>query len=220
MNIIKLITLNQTRQLKLKKFNGNSRGELYKGTSWEATDFTSLPSYDNNSRIWGGYEFEYPDEDEVTNWDNLYQFTDFVINSSESDFATGIWSSFIEANFIDYFLFLNLIRATDNTGKNIYLGRYNADEPYFYIPWDLDGCFETIWDGTDENITNDILTNGFMDRVISENPNNTIVHAASTWFYYRNDIFRFNSLSNSITNQYIFLQENKIYERETLVYPN
>jgi hypothetical protein len=117
-------------------------------------------------------------------------------------------------------LFLNLIRATDNKGKNIYLAKYKPDEPYYYIPWDLDGCFGTIWNGTNQNITNDILTNGFMNRVIDENPNNTFTNIASTWFDYRDDIFSLNSLSNSITNQYNFFQDNKVYEREFLVYPN
>jgi len=132
------------KQLKLKKYNGNMRGELYKGASWGASTFTSLPSYNNNIRVWSGYEFEYPDDDEITDWNNLYQFTDFVMNSSESDFTSSIWSKFVEENFINYFLFLNLIRATDNTGKNIYLGKYKANEPYFYIPWDLEDCFGTI----------------------------------------------------------------------------
>jgi spore coat protein H len=208
------------KQLKLKKFNDNMRGELYKGASRGAPTFTNLPSYNNSSRAWGGYEFKYPDKDEITDWDNLYEFTNFVMNSSESDFERDIWSQFVEDNFIDYFLFLNLIRATDNTGKNIYLGKYKADEPYFYIPWDLDGCFGTNWQGTNENITDDILANGFMDRVIDENPNNTFMSIASKWFDYRNDIFSLNSLSNSITNQYNLLQENKVYERESLVYSN
>lgn len=209
------------KQLKLKKFNGNIRGELYKGYSWGASvTFTSLPSYNNNNRVWSGYQFKYPNENDITDWNNLYQFTDFVINSSESDFATNIWSEFVEDNLVDYFLFLNLIRATDNKGKNIYLAKYKTDEPYYYIPWDLDGCFGTIWNGTNQNITNDILTNGFMKRVIDENPNNTFTNIASTWFDYRDDIFSLNSLSNSITNQYNFFQDNKVYEREFLVYSN
>lgn len=208
------------KQLKLKKFNGNMRGELYKGISWGSATFTALPMYDNNSRVWGGYEFKYPDEDQITDWNNLYQFTDFVMNSSESDFASSIWSKFVEDNFIDYFLFLNLIRATDNTGKNIYLAKYKADEPYFYVPWDLDGCFGTIWDGTEANITNGILINGFMDRVIDENPNNIMSNIAATWFDYREDIFSLKSLSDFITEQYNFLQNNKVYERESLVYSN
>ncbi|MCT4665901.1 MAG: CotH kinase family protein [Flavobacteriales bacterium] len=209
------------KQLKLKKFNGSMRGELYKGIDWGgATTFSSLPSFDNNNRTWGGYSFKYPDSDEITDWNNLYQFTDFVMNSSESDFANSIWSKFDKDNFIDYFLFLNLIRATDNIGKNIYVGKYKSSSPYFFTPWDLDGCFGTIWDGTYKNITNDILANGFMDRIIDENPNNSFVNTATKWFEYRNNIFALDSLSNSITKQYNFLRDHKIYERESLVYSN
>lgn len=209
------------KQLKLKKYNGNMRGELYKGADWGgAVTFTGLPSYKNDVRIWSGYKFKYPDEDEITNWDKLYQFTNFVMNSSESDFESDIWSLFSEDNFIDYFLFLNLIRATDNTGKNVYVAKYKADEPYFYVPWDLDGCLGTNWEGKNSNITDDILTNGFINRVIQENPKNTFNTASSRWFDYRDDIFSDDSLSNTISQQYSYFQTNKIYERESLVYSN
>jgi len=208
------------KQLKLKSYNDNIRGELYKGISWGASTFTSLPSYDNGSRTWSGYEYKYPKEDDITDWGNLYQFTNFVINSSEIDFSSSIWTNFNEDNYIDYFLFLNLIRATDNTGKNIYLAKYNTNEPYFYIPWDLDGCFGTIWNGTNSNITNDILTNGFINRVLDLNPNYISISISNSWFIYRDTVFNNDTLSNSILEQYNFLKNNKIYEREAIVYPN
>lgn len=208
------------KQLKIKKFNDNLRGELYKGYTWGASTFTSLPSYNNNSRVWGGYEFEYPKSSEITDWSLLYQFTNFVINSSESEFENDIWSRFEKDNFINYFLFLNLIRATDNTGKNIYLAKYKQGEPYFYIPWDLDGCFGTIWDGTNLNITDDILTNGFLSRVIDRNPKNILIDIANKWFENKNHVFSYASLSESIRQQYETLDNNKIYERESLVYSN
>jgi hypothetical protein len=208
------------KQLKIKKFDGIIDGELYQGADRGATTFKSLVPYNNEQREWGGYEFEYPDEDEVTDWNNLFQFTDFVINSSTTDFANRIWSKFSEENFIDYFLFLNLIRATDNLGKNIFLGKYKANEPYFYIPWDLDGCFGNFWDGTKDSYAEGILTNGFMNRVINENPNNTFVNIASKWFEYRKNVFSLHALSSSIADQYNFLDDNKMYERESLVYPN
>lgn len=208
------------KQLKIKKFNDNLRGELYKGYTWGASTFTSLPSYNNNSRVWGGYEFEYPKSSEITDWSLLYQFTNFVINSSESEFENDIWSRFEKDNFINYFLFLNLIRATDNTGKNIYLAKYKQGEPYFYIPWDLDGCFGTIWDGTNLNITDDILTNGFLSRVIDRNPKNILIDIANKWFENKNHVFSYASLSESVRQQYETLDNNKIYERESLVYSN
>ncbi len=207
------------KQLKLKSFTDNIRGELYKGISWGASTFTDLPSYDNASRVWSGYEIKYPKDDEITDWDNVYQFTDFVMNSSDIDFTNSIWTKFEVDNYSDYFVFLNLIRATDNTGKNIYLAKYKTDDPYFYVPWDLDGCFGTIWDGTNENITDDILSNGFINRVIEINPNNISSGISNKWFDFRDNILN-NALSNSILEQYNFLQNNKIYEREAIVYPN
>lgn len=209
------------KQLKIKKFNGSIRGELYKGTSWgTANTFVEAPTYNNNLPTWGGYEIKHPDEDDIIDWNNLYLFTDFVINTSESDFYNTIWSKFNEENFIDYFLFVNLIRATDNTGKNIYLAKYKKNEPYFYTPWDLDGCFGTNWEGINKNTTDDILTNGFINRIINENPNNTFTKTANKWFAYRENIFQTDTLKNTIKKQYNFFKNNKIYERESLVYAN
>ncbi|NMH86276.1 CotH kinase family protein [Flavivirga algicola] len=209
------------KQLKLKSFKDEIRGELYKGVSWGgAVNFTRLPTYDNSSRIWGGYEMKYPKDDDITDWDNLYQFTDFVMNSSNTQFIDNIWEEFDFDNYSDYFLFLNLLRATDNTGKNVYLAKYQSDEPYFYVPWDLDGCFGTIWNGNNENITNDILINGLIDRVIVLNPNNSATAISNKWFEYRNNVFDSTSLIEAIETQYEFLLNNKIYEREALVHSN
>ncbi|WPR70539.1 CotH kinase family protein [Flavobacterium sp. NG2] len=208
------------KQLKLKSYNGTIRGELYKGISWGASTFESLPSYNNSSRIWGGYEMKSPNDDETTDWENLYQFTNFVLNSSNSDFNDNIWNKFNYDNYTDYFIFLNLLRAADNTGKNIYLAKYTTNGSYFYIPWDLDGCFGTIYNGTNQNITNDILTNGLFDRVIKLNPNNYSNTISSKWFEYRNTILKENNLISKIENQYQYLLDNKIYEREKLIYSN
>ncbi|WP_157757622.1 CotH kinase family protein [Pseudalgibacter alginicilyticus] len=60
---------------------------------------------------------KYQDENEITDWENIYQFINFVINSSDIDFTNNIWEQFNLDNYSGYFLFLNLIRATENTGK-------------------------------------------------------------------------------------------------------
>jgi len=208
------------KQLKIKSYNGNIRGELYKGVSWGASTFSNLPSFDNNNRLWSGYQMKYPKESHITDWQNIYDFTNFVINSSDTDFNTNVWNHFNQDNYLDYFIFLNLLRATDNTGKNIYIAKYNTNEPYFHIPWDLDGCFGTIWNGTNENITNDILTNGFHNRVIQLNPNNYTDFVSNRWSYLRNNILDETTLLNAIENKCLYLLDNKIYERETLAYPN
>lgn len=206
--------------LKLKKFNDDIRGELYKGVSWGATTFTRLPNYNNNNRLWSGYEYDYPEREDTTEWLHVYNLTDFIINATEEEFDNSIWDRFQIDNYIDYFIFLNVIRATDNTGKNIYLGKYKSNEPYFYIPWDLDGSFGTIWDGSEMNITDGIIRNAFQDRVIVYNPQNCNLTTADRWFDYRDNILSNDQLLESIESIYTEFTDNKVYEREAIVYPN
>lgn len=208
------------KQLKIKSFKNVIRGELYKGVSWGAPAFRRLPDYNNDSREWSGYEMKFPKEKDITDWSNLYQFTDFVINSSNLEFVDTIWDRFDIENYSNYFLFVNLIKARDNLGQNIYVAKYKADEPYFYVPWDLDGSFGTIWNGANNNNSKSILRNGFMERVIDLNPNDFSSAISKKWFAYRDNIFNYDELSDTITTTYNFLLENKIYERESIVYNN
>ncbi len=204
------------KQLQLKKYKTSIKGELYKGISWgDAVTFSNLENYNNNSRIWSGFETKYPKESDITNWDNLYNFVDFVINSSDEDFQNTIHDKFQMHNAIDYFIFLNLLRATDNTGKNIYIAKYNENEPYFYAPWDLDGTHGIIWNGERRNKTDDILSNDLYNRLFDTFFFNKA--AAKRWFELRdNSVLETSHLVDNISKSYNFLLENGNYERETL----
>lgn len=209
------------KQLKLKSFNDEIRGELYKGISWAGgTHFYDLKNINNDQITWNGYEYKYPKEEDIIDWGQLYDFVNFVVNSSDINFSNEIWNRFNFDNYGDYYLFLNLIRARDNQGKNIYLAKYNTKSAYFYAPWDLDGVFGTDWKGLNDVDTDDILTNGFMKRVNTLNPDNSSAKIANKWFDYRKGIFSKEQLSNSFTETYQYLNTHKIYEREAIVYPN
>tara|TARA_B110000238_G_scaffold64559_1_gene70960 strand:- start:449 stop:2137 length:1689 start_codon:yes stop_codon:yes gene_type:complete len=207
------------KQLKLKKYKNEIRGELYKGIGHDA-NFKILKDYDNKINTWSGWELKYPKENDIIDWKNLHDFTDFIINSPNNLFINGIWEKFDVDNYINYFLFLNLIKADDNTGKNTYLATYNSDEPYFYIPWDLDACFGSWWDGSyDNNNTDVILSNGFFERV-NKTDSNILKKISTKWFFLRETTFSYENVSNLISKQYYFLNNNKMYEREALIYPN
>lgn len=204
------------KQLQVKKYNSNIRGELYKGIGWGASTFTASPPFNNSLRIWSGFEMRYPKEEDITDWTNIYNFVDFVINSTDANFEDGISDKFKIDNAIDYYIFLNLLRVTDNTGKNIYIAKYTTDEPYFYVPWDLDGSLGIIWNGNQVNTTNDILTNGLYNRLLGAN--NIIFNedVSSRWFELRNNILEESNLISNISETYNFLLENANYEREIL----
>jgi hypothetical protein len=213
------------KQLKLKKYDEQKgiRGELYKGQGWGATIFSTCPSYSNNSFLWvnqngSGYDCKYPNE-VYPNWKPLYDFVYFVIYSSDTDFYNQYPSYFNVNNAIDYFIFLNLAAAWDNTGNNLFVARYNTNEPYFYVPWDYDGSFGNYWDGTKYAKTDTILINGFYKRLLKDNSENGFMHRLKNkWQELRNDWLTVSILMASFNENYDYLLQNGVYEREELIW--
>ncbi len=208
------------KQLQLKKYANNTiKGELYKGTTVDDGDtFVSAPPFDNNSLTWSGFEYKEPSE--KTDWTNLHDFVNFVATSSNTDFYAQYQSRFNFANAVDYYLFLNLMRATDNTAKNIYIAKYKANEPYFYAPWDLDGVLGNDWSGTNVNITNDMLTNRLYDRLLNDYSAGGFREAlVGRWASLRATIITEAHIKAEIDANNKYLLASNVYEREHLVWP-
>lgn len=205
--------------LKLVKEDSTGvRGELFQGSSYDgAVTFDSLPPKKNFMRRWGGHDIEYPYPNNHP-WDNLYPFTDVVVNGGETAFAKAVKEQLQLDNIVDYFLFINAVRAPDNLGKNIYLARYDAGAPYFYVPWDLDGTFGTIFSGQRMNKTSDFLTNGLLRRLIAENPENFIERFKERWLELRETSLKTEDLITWQKHQYYLLLKSGAYEREKLAW--
>lgn len=207
------------KQLQLEQYDGTLRGELYKGVDWGVTTFHSLPGFPGPEPFWDGFEYDYPEE--LVEWINLYGFADFIINEEDYYFYLD-YKKIIELNnAVDYFIFLNLLRAKDNTGKNIFIARYDFDQPYFYVPWDLDGVFGTMYLGLKEPITNDLLSNGMYDRLIKDCEaagfNQTL---RSRWNVLRQNVITESSIMAMFQQNYDLLHSNGAYEREALTWPD
>ncbi len=201
--------------LKLKKFDNEIKGELYKGDSWgRATMLTGVDSYNNSSDYWSGYEYKHPKE--LIDWSNVHSFVSFVVNSDKTTFDNTYSQKIDVDNMLDYFIFMNLIRAIDNTGKNIYLAKYKKNEPYFYVPWDLDGTFGTYWDGSNQNVYNDILFNGLYTRLWENH--DFRVKLTNRWNELRTSIITEEHIGNMLTNNYLELKDNGTYDREKMVW--
>ncbi len=206
------------KQLQLKKqTTANTGGELYKGDGWDlGTMFSGVPALPTEkTELWGGWELSYPDADQ-TDWKSMYNFTDFVVNSSDTVFKQQISTKLREDNFADYFIFLNLLRAEDNQGKNLFLARYNETAPYFIAPWDLDGTWGYYWSGDQKNVTNDVLSNNLFNRLIATDKFKT--QLATRWFSLRENLLSIDSLYAAIKTNHSFLTGNGVYERESLVW--
>lgn len=205
------------KQLQLK--NEANGGELYKGDGWNgATTFDNLPALPSAPvELWGGWEYKFPDW-EVSTWNKLHSFTDFVKNSSNSMFTSQIDSEIDMTSFIDYFLYLNLTFAFDNTGKNTFLAKYQTGDPYFIVPWDLDGVFGYSWQGVKINRTGEILSNNLYDRLLENNPNDFRNRLAIRWKELRQTNFSQTSLFNKLDSYKNFLENSKVYDREAIIY--
>ncbi len=206
------------KQLKLKKFtNGEIQGELYKGKEWgEATLFASLPSYSNGDTFWGGFEYKYPKQ---IDWENLYDFVDFVVYEDSSSFYADYENRFDKENAVNYFIFLNLLKALDNTGKNIFIAKYKQNEPYFYVPWDLDGTLGIMWDGTIDYNHYGILKNGLYERlVLDREPFGFIDKLQNKWHALRANILTKDSIVKRFDIEYDYLLSNAVYERESIAW--
>jgi hypothetical protein len=117
-------------------------------------------------------------------------------------------------NAVDYFIFLNITYAIDNTGKNLYTARYNQETPYFFVAWDLDGTFGNSWTGERLTDSNNILTNGLYERLIS-NPI-FVAMLKERWAFLKSDVLSETTINSKFVDNYNFLKGNGVYERERM----
>jgi len=211
------------KQLKLKKNVGNTiHGELFKANSYNGgPDFTKSPAqYKNIFPHWNGWKTEYPFIDYTSDFSGLSKFTSFVVNGTDEEFSKSIENEVYIANVIDYYLFVNTVRATDNLGKNYYLGKYDSGEPYVIIPWDLDGVMGIIQDGKRETVMTTIFGNGLFDRLLELNVNGYRNKVKNRWITLRASAFSNEALLSRVDKIYTKFTKNKVYEREQLVWKN
>ncbi len=210
------------KQLKLKNFNNNIRGELYKSIDWTgSTTFCDTNLFTNPERVSHGFEYEYPDASEATNWNNLGNLVNFIVRSDSSLFLSGISQRLEMDNLVDYFIFTNIIRATDNMGKNLFLGKYNSDEKYFFLPWDLDAVLGYDHLGVNQGITNDYFVNGLYKKLLKDNTINGFnSKLKSRWKNLKNRILNPDTLISGLTKNYNFLSSNGVYSRENKLWKN
>jgi len=165
------------KQLKLKKSVDKSdivpadtvHSVLYKSSQWNYEVFFghnidntnySFPgrapaSYNNNNKqeVWQQFEIKYPDyETQAIDWEPLWNGINFVATSDDNYFAGWVEEYFDYPVLIDYYLFLELILATDNHGKNMFYYIYDTkaatnSRKLGIAPWDLDGTWGCRWDG-------------------------------------------------------------------------
>ena len=133
------------KQMKLKKFdeNGLIRGVMWKSKGYSSSMMTIVPeSYDNKESMMDVFEAKYPDLDDLdsTDYSTLWNAINFVVNSSDEEFRQHVHEYFDIPVIIDYYLFVYVLNALDNRGKNMYWAVYDQtkDKMITLAVWDLD----------------------------------------------------------------------------------
>ena len=209
------------KQLGLRKYNGNIRGLLFKGNGNGAPTFDTLPGYDNSLDTWDQYEWVYPNEsDTVIDWSSLYNFTNFVMNASDVAFYSQYSTMFDVDNAVDYFIFINVLKAMDNMGRNLFVARYKKTSTFFYAPWDLDAIWGLDTDGQPTASAEGILSNGFFDRLRNDCSENGFVNKTRDRYNaLRETILNREHIMDLVRNQYQALVECGAYDHEHEAWP-
>ena len=156
------------------------RGTLYKTTSWgyevfmgHNTGSNSYPmrapsSYNNTSSSWCSYEGKYPDVEDGEKFDYgpIWRAVNLVAAGTDQEFVDSFAYYFDKPVLDDYYLFIELLLATDNHGKNMYYYAYDTNpstkklnkgftekDKIGVAVWDLDGTWGCRWEGS-TNVTN------------------------------------------------------------------
>ena len=154
-------------------------GYIYKAKGWsDACCLRSCSTPTNSSYLWGEIEQEYPDADDGKKpyFNYMADLITFVGSSSEADFDTK-FEQYLDMNsLVDAFIYLNLIVAHDNIGRNTFwiLRNVNESKKFMQGLWDLDGTLGRTWNRFTENPEQGWVSGGFRiyERIINENPAN------------------------------------------------
>lgn len=214
------------KQLKLKKYDkdGIIHGTLWKSTGYGASLMNTLPdSYDNCQPMMDVFEAKYPELDDLPNTDysTLWNAIHFVINANDEEFCYHVAEYFDIPVVLDYYLFINLLGAIDNTGKNMYWAVYDKQKDKKITPavWDLD---LTVGSPTLEQYNIHFsspefpLLNPFnlVTRLISNNVDNFNQHIKDRYAELRNSYFSLSNLTARYENYYNLLKLSGAAERE------
>ena len=208
-------------QLGLRKpdDHGRARGTLVKSITYTPSTmfeaYASPPSDD--SAHYDGYDWEYPRHE--PSWGDFAEVLAGVTSPLDARYPSRALPYFDEANLADYYVFLQVTNLLDNSAKNIYFGRYDAGEPLFMTPWDLDASFGNTPTGTTPRNTRRVLDFPLARRLDSAGHYGFAEQCARRYRELRDGAWAGDALWARFDSIATHLEDNHAYERESLLWP-
>lgn len=209
------------KQLKLKKMSdGDVRGVLYKGFSWNGTSFGDDPEiYDNHRDVYQGFESVYPDVDDngLTEWEPLVEKERFVVYSTLDEYAAGYMDHFDVPVLMNMHILINTIGAIDNKGKNqfFYIYDITKDRKMSFAPWDMDCSFGRTYDSSEwEGSYDGLLYENHIITQINEVSSSFLMNTSALYFDLRKTVLASDSIKSRFDNYWKLFEETGAAQRE------
>ncbi len=234
-SLTEAIDRKQMQILKYDEDTNEIHGVLYKASTWEYTMlYGPFSEPDNYSEEWGGFELKYPEIDDVcpTDWSPLYNAAVFTAESSEDEFLSGVDQYFDIPVLIDFYIFNNLLGATDHGGKNMYWACYDIQStPMLTVAiWDYDTIIGQIGNNSEVHSptygpeVGDIYTLAapqVIYRLIKYNDySHFLDKAIERYQELRKTVFQVNNLTKRFNDYFDMLRQNGTLSREQARWSN
>jgi len=154
--------------LQFNKYQYETGGVMYKAMGYGegSTSFYSCCAPFPEGFLWESWEQIYPAHEAM--WEPLETMRYLVVHSDDEEFGSQIGEVADIEMLADYYLYINLLMALDNIGKNTFLARFNSSSPFFILPWDVEASLGKLWDGQDA-VEHIMATNNLFNRLIETN---------------------------------------------------
>ena len=209
------------KQLKLKNVkDGVVRGVLFKSSGYtEATRFKGVPNQAVKEDTWAGWEVKHPEPEEV-DWEQLRSLIRFA-NTTDAEYFRAEAAARVDLdNMMDYALFVNALRLTDNMSKNVYLARYRTDSPFFLVPWDMDASMGNKHDGTRIEAPPGWSQNHLLARLIELSPAGFTDQLCARLEALQTGLLDPEALIGRVTDATSYLERSGAYRREAIRWSN
>ena len=125
---------------------------LFKCISWDVPAAADVARLTNRSEAFSSLERKDPEREEIPadsasagGWKDMADFVGLCYETSGEEFARQAEAILNKEEILEYWLFLNLSMAADNTWKNTYYAVMDGKVSAY--PWDLDITFGLGWNG-------------------------------------------------------------------------
>lgn len=219
------------KQLKLVKTNEETN-ELH-GMLWKTYNRTNTTRMqedapiNNNWYLWNGFEVKYPDFDDVnpTDFTPLHNVVKFVAESSDQEFIEHAAQYLDIPVLIDYYIFLQVIYAYDNLGKNLYWGLYDKQEGNKLTPavWDFDTSMGQSWKRyeyhpsyltPDQDLYTSINIDNFLKRLIKLDVDSFVEKGAQRYRELRSTVLDTHNMTQRVLDYVSMLDKCGATSRE------